>query len=256
VAVFAALALARSLAVLDETDDSLRTLVDIPHDRERRLNDGACDPHGRFWVGSMALDERPEGGAGCDSVGERHGCGTASRSRGREKEKRDTNEWVGRRSPVLPGHDWAVWEHREVVACVGKRRCGRLFKACWKKSYDSEQRLAPVCISPAIGITAPVARGILCKCGQIRRIWRRNAVLGVCISGAIRSGGLGLRSCDGFALEHASSTTEQHNAAGGCFFNRTCFSDVNFHTVSQLALDHSKHIIASRRLSRTIRIQT
>jgi sugar lactone lactonase YvrE len=27
-----------------------------------RMNDGACDPRGRFWAGSMALDERPGAG--------------------------------------------------------------------------------------------------------------------------------------------------------------------------------------------------
>jgi sugar lactone lactonase YvrE len=33
------------------------TLARIPHSDELRLNDGACDPEGRFWVGSMRLDE-------------------------------------------------------------------------------------------------------------------------------------------------------------------------------------------------------
>jgi sugar lactone lactonase YvrE len=28
-----------------------------------RMNDGACDPQGRFWAGSMALDERPGAGS-------------------------------------------------------------------------------------------------------------------------------------------------------------------------------------------------
>jgi sugar lactone lactonase YvrE len=27
-----------------------------------RMNDGACDPHGRFWAGTMAYDESPEAG--------------------------------------------------------------------------------------------------------------------------------------------------------------------------------------------------
>jgi sugar lactone lactonase YvrE len=27
------------------------------------MNDGACDPQGRFWAGSMALDERPGAGS-------------------------------------------------------------------------------------------------------------------------------------------------------------------------------------------------
>jgi sugar lactone lactonase YvrE len=33
------------------------TLARIPHSGELRLNDGACDPQGRFWVGSMRFDE-------------------------------------------------------------------------------------------------------------------------------------------------------------------------------------------------------
>src|SRR5262249_42604586 len=35
------------------------TLVDFPWPSDVRANDGACDPSGRFWGGSMALDERP-----------------------------------------------------------------------------------------------------------------------------------------------------------------------------------------------------
>ena len=35
------------------------TLVPFPWPRDIRANDGACDPDGRFWIGSMALDERP-----------------------------------------------------------------------------------------------------------------------------------------------------------------------------------------------------
>ena len=56
-------ALADRLALVDLADGPLETLVEIPHPEDRRLNDGACDPAGRFWVGSMALDERPGGGA-------------------------------------------------------------------------------------------------------------------------------------------------------------------------------------------------
>ena len=33
----------------------------LPAGSGRRLNDGACDPAGRFLVGSLALDERPGG---------------------------------------------------------------------------------------------------------------------------------------------------------------------------------------------------
>jgi sugar lactone lactonase YvrE len=52
-------ALADRLAVVDLADESVRTLAEIPHGEEMRLNDGACDPAGRFWFGSMALDETP-----------------------------------------------------------------------------------------------------------------------------------------------------------------------------------------------------
>jgi sugar lactone lactonase YvrE len=59
----ALVALADRLAIVSLDDGALETLVDVPHDDARRLNDGACDARGRFWVGSMALDERPDGGA-------------------------------------------------------------------------------------------------------------------------------------------------------------------------------------------------
>ncbi len=52
-------ALADRLALVDLADESLRTLVEIPHGNGMRLNDGACDATGRFWIGSMALDETP-----------------------------------------------------------------------------------------------------------------------------------------------------------------------------------------------------
>jgi sugar lactone lactonase YvrE len=56
-------ALADRLALVDLDDESVRTLVEIPHGDGMRLNDGACDPAGRFWVGSMALDYAPGAGA-------------------------------------------------------------------------------------------------------------------------------------------------------------------------------------------------
>lgn len=46
------LAFADRLALL-----SGATLAPAPHSAELRLNDGACDPQGRFWVGSMRRDE-------------------------------------------------------------------------------------------------------------------------------------------------------------------------------------------------------
>jgi sugar lactone lactonase YvrE len=56
-------ALADRLAMIDLADECVRTLVEIPHGPELRLNDGVCDPAGRFWVGSMALDYAPGAGA-------------------------------------------------------------------------------------------------------------------------------------------------------------------------------------------------
>jgi sugar lactone lactonase YvrE len=56
------LALTDRLAVLS-ADGGERTVARMPHGEDVRLNDGACDPAGRFWVGSMRFDERPGGGA-------------------------------------------------------------------------------------------------------------------------------------------------------------------------------------------------
>jgi sugar lactone lactonase YvrE len=51
------------LAMMPPGGGQARELVRMPHGSDVRLNDGACDPAGRFWVGSMAIDERPDGGA-------------------------------------------------------------------------------------------------------------------------------------------------------------------------------------------------
>jgi len=56
-------ALASRLAMVDLDDESVRTLVEIPHGDGLRLNDGVCDAAGRFWVGSLALDYAPGRGA-------------------------------------------------------------------------------------------------------------------------------------------------------------------------------------------------
>lgn len=56
-------ALADRLAVVDLDDESVSTLVEIPHGDGMRLNDGVCDPAGRFWVGSMARDYTTGAGA-------------------------------------------------------------------------------------------------------------------------------------------------------------------------------------------------
>ena len=56
-------ALADRLALVDLADESVRTLVRLPHGPALRSNDGACDAAGRFWIGTMALDETPGAGA-------------------------------------------------------------------------------------------------------------------------------------------------------------------------------------------------
>lgn len=49
--------------VLEEPDGSLTPLPELWSGDEVRMNDGGCDPDGRFYCGSMAYDERPGGGA-------------------------------------------------------------------------------------------------------------------------------------------------------------------------------------------------
>jgi sugar lactone lactonase YvrE len=56
-------ALADRLALVDLADQSVRTLVRLPHGPALRSNDGACDAAGRFWIGTMGLDETPGAGA-------------------------------------------------------------------------------------------------------------------------------------------------------------------------------------------------
>ena len=50
-------ALADRLVALAVEDESLETLAVLPHGPDMRTNDGACDSAGRFWVGSMAVNE-------------------------------------------------------------------------------------------------------------------------------------------------------------------------------------------------------
>ena len=56
-------ALADRLVIVDLDDESVRTLIEIPHGDGLRLNDGVCDAAGRLWVGSLALDYAPGRGA-------------------------------------------------------------------------------------------------------------------------------------------------------------------------------------------------
>jgi sugar lactone lactonase YvrE len=55
------LAAGRSFVHLRE-DGSTRTLAEVARPGTR-MNDGACDPQGRFWAGTMAEDQHADGGA-------------------------------------------------------------------------------------------------------------------------------------------------------------------------------------------------
>jgi sugar lactone lactonase YvrE len=56
-----ALAVAAGFAVASE-DGGVAPLAAVGHDAAVRMNDGACDSAGRFWAGSMRLDEASAGG--------------------------------------------------------------------------------------------------------------------------------------------------------------------------------------------------
>ena len=49
--------------VLEGPDGSLSPVIEAWTDGDARMNDGGCDPDGRFYCGSMAYDRRPGGGA-------------------------------------------------------------------------------------------------------------------------------------------------------------------------------------------------
>ena len=49
--------------VLEETDGTLSALDEVWNDVGVRMNEGGCDPHGRFYCGSMAYDQRPRAAA-------------------------------------------------------------------------------------------------------------------------------------------------------------------------------------------------
>src|SRR5262249_29830950 len=50
-------------ARLDPDSGAVRAIASVDADRaDVRMNDGKCDPQGRFWAGTMALDERPHAG--------------------------------------------------------------------------------------------------------------------------------------------------------------------------------------------------
>jgi sugar lactone lactonase YvrE len=48
---------------LEEPDGTLTTLDELWTDTGVRMNDGGCDPDGRFYCGSMAYDKTPDAGA-------------------------------------------------------------------------------------------------------------------------------------------------------------------------------------------------
>ena len=48
---------------LEDADGTLADLSELWRDRNLRMNEGACDPDGRFYCGSMAYDKRPGAGA-------------------------------------------------------------------------------------------------------------------------------------------------------------------------------------------------
>ena len=57
-------ALEDRLAMVDLNSGALEPLAGLPHAHPGlRSNDGAVDPAGRFWIGTMALDESPGNGA-------------------------------------------------------------------------------------------------------------------------------------------------------------------------------------------------
>ena len=58
------LAVRDGFAHLNPRTGAVSKIADVEADRpNQRMNDGKCDPAGRFWAGTMALDETPEAGS-------------------------------------------------------------------------------------------------------------------------------------------------------------------------------------------------
>jgi sugar lactone lactonase YvrE len=58
------MAVCHGFARLDLDSGRVRTIVEVEADRQdQRMNDGKCDPAGRFWAGTMAFDYRRGAGA-------------------------------------------------------------------------------------------------------------------------------------------------------------------------------------------------
>jgi sugar lactone lactonase YvrE len=49
--------------LLEDADGTLHPLPDLWDDPALRMNEGGCDPDGRFWCGSMAYDQTPGAGS-------------------------------------------------------------------------------------------------------------------------------------------------------------------------------------------------
>ena len=59
-----AVAVRDGFMALDPVSGTLTTLAEVERDQPgNRMNDGACDRAGRFYAGTMAVDETPEAGA-------------------------------------------------------------------------------------------------------------------------------------------------------------------------------------------------
>jgi sugar lactone lactonase YvrE len=58
----AVIAVERGFA-LEDADGTVTALAPVWADPSVRMNEGGCDPDGRFWCGSMAYDKRPGGAA-------------------------------------------------------------------------------------------------------------------------------------------------------------------------------------------------
>ncbi|HEY9680191.1 MAG TPA: SMP-30/gluconolactonase/LRE family protein [Oculatellaceae cyanobacterium] len=56
-------ALEREIAEVDEKTGKVTHICDVPEPPTNRMNDGKCDPRGRFWFGSMAYDFRVGAGS-------------------------------------------------------------------------------------------------------------------------------------------------------------------------------------------------
>ena len=48
---------------LQDPDGRVEALPELWHDRNLRMNEGGCDPEGRFYCGSMSYDKQPGAGA-------------------------------------------------------------------------------------------------------------------------------------------------------------------------------------------------